>query len=159
MRHVYGDILSPNTNEDQPVLIFNPVSTAGVMDSKIGKQIQKELPSVFEYYKTKCMLIDAGCGKLGDTQTICILADKGYLFVNGFVFDASNGGVMSETALHDALTDIRIFFRNYTVRIPYMWGDEATSEQEWKKAVTAIVNELVNNGITTEIWHKEEQRV
>lgn len=156
MKHVCGDILSPNLNEDQPVLIFNPVSTAGVMDSWLGKQIKKELPAVHNYYEVKCMLIDAGCGSLGDTQTTCILADKGYLFVNGFVFDASNGGVMSETALHDALTDIRIFFRNYTVRIPYMWGDEATSEQEWKKAVTAIVNELVNNSITTEIWHKEE---
>lgn len=156
MKHVYGDILSPNANEDQPVLIFNPVDTTGVAGSWLSQQVQKELPTAFEYYKVKCMLIEAGCGDLGDTQTTCILADKGYLFTNCFIFDAANGGAMNDAALHDTLTDIKVFFRNYTVRIPYMWGDEATSESEWEKATTAIVNDLVNAGVSVEIWHKKE---
>lgn len=156
LNHVYGDILTPNKNEDQPVLIFNPVCTEGAMNSKLGRQIQKELPTVFEYYKTKCMLIDAGCGKLGDTQCICILADRGYMFVNGFIFYANNVRAISEQALHNALTDIRIFFRNYTIRVPYMWGDDATSQNAWLRAAGIIVDELVDSGMDVEIWHPEE---
>lgn len=152
MKTVIGDILISNT-EDKEVVVCHQVNCKGVMGAGLAKQVKQKFPAVFQLYKDKCRLIEAGIGGIGDVQFCCLLADEGYILTNVF---GQNGYGRTKChtdyeALHKAFEKIAMAFPNATVRIPYLMGC-GLGGGNWE-IVTTIINEtLVNKGIDVEIW-------
>lgn len=150
--HINGHIMTKNKNENDPILVFNPVRCDGQMPGIVGDFLRSLDSNAFGLYQTKCDLIANHIGERGDNQCICLLADFGYMLNNAFVFYNNADPAVDAEALIHALENARQFYPTYTFRIPYKFAVDLT-DSEWQAITIIIVNQLVNNGINVEIWH------
>lgn len=150
---VVGDILSPNTNEDKLDIVCHQVNCKGVMGAGLAKQIKQTFPMVFQHYKDKCSLIDAGIGGLGDVQFCSVIASNGYIVANVFGQDGYGRGRCNTDydALRKAFTTISMSFPNATIRIPYLMGC-GLGGGDWDIVTNIIEETLIDNGVDVEIW-------
>ena len=154
LSHINGHIMTKNENDDLPVLVFNPVNTSGIQTGVIGDYITANESHVNGLYRAKCIMMNKGIGDLGDTQNICMLADNGYMLVNAFCLYQNAEIAVDETAFIKTLRAVKFAFPNYVIRIPDKLGHKDMTSREWQPIFGIIMRELVNSGMTIEIWHR-----
>lgn len=153
MKHIIGDILTPNPVEDHLVIVCHQVNCKGVMGAGLARQIREKHPDVFSLYRDKCLQIAAGIGGLGDVQFCSVIADAGYVVANVFGQDGYGRGKQytDYDALRKAFEHIAMGFPTCTIRIPYLMGC-GLGGGNWDEVLRIIEETLDSKGIDVEIW-------
>lgn len=151
IKYVLGDILSPNDNETQGVIICHQVNCQGVMGAGLAKQVKTKFPSVYHAYKEKCDAL--GSKNLGSVQFCSCLSEAGYIVANVFGQDryGTDKRYTNYNALKKAFSAVAQAFPNDAIRIPYLMGC-GLAGGDWNVVLQIINEDLVNKGCQVEIW-------
>lgn len=160
IKTIIGDILSPNTDENKPVMVCHQVNCKGKMGAGLALQVKRKYPWIYKHYQDKCELIANGIGGVGDVQMFSCITESGYLLANIFGQEGygRNRRYTDYDALRQAFQHIAFFYPTYTVRIPYLMGC-GLAGGDWNIVSKIINEELVEGGIEVEIWKLPENKL
>lgn len=158
-----GDIFSPNTTGHE-LVVCHQVNCKGVMGAGLAKQIRGAFPQVYAQYKMACDRAAKSTDLLG-TVLCCSVNFNGYDYTIANLFGQDGFGrdrqYTDYDALRKALSKVCLMAKPLpahtltTVRIPYKMGC-GLGGGDWDIVIRLVIAELVAEGISVEIWKKDE---